>query len=71
MTQQVYIVLRSGKSHQETIGMGAKSSGAKFNFRPQVRTFANPSSVTTSTVPVAGTTSGGKLQIHMPHELFH
>nr|XP_014098514.2 uncharacterized protein LOC106623219 [Bactrocera oleae] len=55
---KVYIVLRSGKSHQETIGMGAKSSGAKFNFRPQVRTFANPSSVTTSTVPVAGTTSG-------------
>ncbi|XP_028902244.2 uncharacterized protein LOC105221492 [Zeugodacus cucurbitae] len=55
---KVYIVLRSGKSHQESIGMGAKSSGAKFNFRPQVRTFANPSSVTTSTVPVAGTTSG-------------
>ncbi|XP_017476445.1 PREDICTED: uncharacterized protein LOC108366532, partial [Rhagoletis zephyria] len=55
---KVYIVLRSGKSHQETIGMGAKSSGAKFNFRPQVRTYANPSSVTTSTVPAAGTTSG-------------
>uniref|UniRef100_A0A1I8P846 G-protein coupled receptors family 3 profile domain-containing protein n=1 Tax=Stomoxys calcitrans TaxID=35570 RepID=A0A1I8P846_STOCA len=54
---KVYIVLRSGKSHQENIGMGAKSSGAKFNFRPQVRTFANPSSVTTSTVPVAATTS--------------
>ncbi|KAM7345294.1 uncharacterized protein ACRADG_011659 [Cochliomyia hominivorax] len=54
---KVYIVLRSGKSHQESIGMGAKSSGAKFNFRPQVRTFANPSSVTTSTVPVAVTTS--------------
>ncbi|XP_054736643.1 uncharacterized protein LOC129243565 [Anastrepha obliqua] len=55
---KVYIVLRSGKSHQEAIGMGAKSSGAKFNFRPQVRTFANPSSVTTSTVPAPGTTSG-------------
>ncbi|XP_067631335.1 uncharacterized protein [Eurosta solidaginis] len=55
---KVYIVLRSGKSHHETIGMGAKSSGAKFNFRPKVRTFANPSSVTTSTLPVAGTTSG-------------
>ncbi|XP_041448963.1 uncharacterized protein LOC111076691 [Drosophila obscura] len=54
---KVYIVLRSGKSHQENIGMGTKASGAKFNFRPQVRTFANPSSVTTSTVPVAGTTS--------------
>uniref|UniRef100_A0A1I8NGH3 G-protein coupled receptors family 3 profile domain-containing protein n=1 Tax=Musca domestica TaxID=7370 RepID=A0A1I8NGH3_MUSDO len=54
---KVYIVLRSGKSHQENIGMGAKSSGAKFNFRPQVRTFANPSSVTTSTAPVAATTS--------------
>uniref|UniRef100_A0A6P4E2Z1 Uncharacterized protein LOC108039690 n=1 Tax=Drosophila rhopaloa TaxID=1041015 RepID=A0A6P4E2Z1_DRORH len=53
----VYIVLRSGKSHQENIGLGTKPSGAKFNFRPQVRTFANPSSVTTSTVPVAGTTS--------------
>ncbi|TMW45226.1 hypothetical protein DOY81_009694 [Sarcophaga bullata] len=49
------------KSHQENIGMGAKSSGAKFNFRPQVRTFANPSSVTTSTVPVAVTTSAGPL----------
>ncbi|XP_030383017.1 uncharacterized protein LOC115630544 [Scaptodrosophila lebanonensis] len=55
---KVYIVLRSGKSHQENIGLGAKASGAKFNFRPQVRTFANPSSMTTSTVPVAGTTSG-------------
>ncbi|EDW56956.1 GM16015 [Drosophila sechellia] len=56
---QVYIVLRSGKSHQENIGMGTKASGAKFNFRPQVRTFANPSSVTTSTVPVvAGESSG-------------
>ncbi|XP_017024375.2 uncharacterized protein [Drosophila kikkawai] len=54
---KVYIVLRSGKSHQENIGLGTKASGAKFNFRPQVRTFANPSSVTTSTVPVAGTTS--------------
>ncbi|XP_034652153.1 uncharacterized protein LOC117891082 [Drosophila subobscura] len=54
---KVYIVLRSGKSHQENIGMGTKASGAKFNFRPQVRTFANPSSMTTSTVPVAGTTS--------------
>ncbi|XP_061394451.1 uncharacterized protein LOC133330007, partial [Musca vetustissima] len=54
---KVYIVLRSGKSHQENIGMGAKSSGAKFNFRPQVRTFANPSSVTTSTAPVVATTS--------------
>lgn len=42
--------------------MGAKSSGAKFNFRPQVRTFANPSSVTTSTVPVAVTTSAGELK---------
>ena len=57
---QVYIVLRSGKSHQESIGLGAKASGAKFNFRPQVRTFANPSSVTTSTVPMQGTTSAGK-----------
>ncbi|XP_068144226.1 uncharacterized protein [Drosophila tropicalis] len=54
---KVYIVLRSGKSHQENISLGAKASGAKFNFRPQVRTFANPSSVTTSTAPVAGTTS--------------
>ncbi|XP_017962312.1 uncharacterized protein LOC108655110 [Drosophila navojoa] len=54
---KVYIVLRSGKSHQENIGMGAKASGAKFNFRPQVRTFAHPSSMTTSTVPAAGTTS--------------
>ncbi|XP_030558024.1 uncharacterized protein LOC115760699 [Drosophila novamexicana] len=54
---KVYIVLRSGKSHQENIGMGAKASGAKFNFRPQVRTFAHPSSVTTSTAPAAGTTS--------------
>ncbi|XP_017073192.1 uncharacterized protein LOC108109230 [Drosophila eugracilis] len=54
---KVYIVLRSGKSHQENIGLGNKASGAKFNFRPQVRTFANPSSVTTSTVPVAGNTS--------------
>ncbi|XP_043642907.1 uncharacterized protein LOC122613015 [Drosophila teissieri] len=54
---KVYIVLRSGKSHQENIGMGTKASGAKFNFRPQVRTFANPSSVTTSTAPVAATTS--------------
>ncbi|XP_004444214.3 uncharacterized protein [Drosophila pseudoobscura] len=54
---KVYIVLRSGKSHQENIGLGTKASGAKFNFRPQVRTFANPSSVTTSTVPVGGTTS--------------
>jgi len=41
--------------------MGAKASGAKFNFRPQVRTFANPSSMTTSTAPIAGTASGGKL----------
>ncbi|EDW01072.1 GH21230 [Drosophila grimshawi] len=57
---KVYIVLRSGKSHQENIGMGAKASGAKFNFRPQVRTFAHPSSVTTSTAPAAGTTSAGK-----------
>jgi len=56
---QVYIVLRSGKSHQENIGLGAKASGAKFNFRPQVRTFAHPSSVTTSTAPAAGTTSAG------------
>ncbi|XP_060655130.1 uncharacterized protein LOC132790578 isoform X1 [Drosophila nasuta] len=54
---KVYIVLRSGKSHQENIGLGAKASGAKFNFRPQVRTFAHPSSVTTSTAPAAGTTS--------------
>ncbi|KAH8277963.1 hypothetical protein KR018_010843 [Drosophila ironensis] len=54
---KVYIVLRSGKSHQENIGLGTKASGAKFNFRPQVRTFANPSSMTTSTVPVAGNTS--------------
>lgn len=46
---KVYIVLRSGKSHLDTIGMGAKSSGAKFNFRPQIRTFGNPSSATTST----------------------
>ncbi|XP_055837050.1 uncharacterized protein LOC129905573 isoform X3 [Episyrphus balteatus] len=46
---KVYIVLRSGKSHLESIGMGAKSSGAKFNFRPQIRTFGNPSSATTST----------------------
>lgn len=59
LSLQVYIVLRSGKSHQENIGLGAKASGAKFNFRPQVRTFAHPSSVTTSTVPAAGTTSAG------------
>ncbi|XP_037944157.1 uncharacterized protein LOC119676962 [Teleopsis dalmanni] len=52
---KVYIVLRSGKSHQENIALGAKASGAKFNFRPQVRTFANPSSVTTTTAPVIGT----------------
>ncbi|XP_064543593.1 uncharacterized protein LOC135432060 isoform X2 [Drosophila montana] len=57
---KVYIVLRSGKSHQENIGMGAKASGAKFNFRPQVRTFAHPSSVTTSTAPAAGTTSAAR-----------
>uniref|UniRef100_A0A1A9W9N2 G-protein coupled receptors family 3 profile domain-containing protein n=1 Tax=Glossina brevipalpis TaxID=37001 RepID=A0A1A9W9N2_9MUSC len=54
---KVYIVLRSGKSHQESISMGAKSSGPKFNFRPQVRTFANTGSVTASTVPIAGTSS--------------
>uniref|UniRef100_A0A1A9UWG4 G-protein coupled receptors family 3 profile domain-containing protein n=1 Tax=Glossina austeni TaxID=7395 RepID=A0A1A9UWG4_GLOAU len=54
---KVYIVLRSGKSHQESISMGAKSTGAKFNFRPQVRTFVNTGSVTASTVPIAGTSS--------------
>lgn len=40
--------------------MGAKSTGAKFNFRPQVRTFVNTGSVTASTVPIAGTSSLGK-----------
>ncbi|KAL9918099.1 uncharacterized protein ACN427_000581 isoform 2-T3 [Glossina fuscipes fuscipes] len=54
---KVYIVLRSGKSHQESISMGAKSTGAKFNFRPQVRTFVNTGSVTASTAPIAGTSS--------------
>ncbi|XP_055917613.1 probable G-protein coupled receptor 158 [Eupeodes corollae] len=49
---KVYIVLRSGKAHLEAIGMGAKSSGAKFNFRPQLRTFGNPSSATTSTAQI-------------------
>ncbi|XP_055379902.1 uncharacterized protein LOC129611022 [Condylostylus longicornis] len=44
---KVYIVLRSGKS-QEAIAMGGKQSGAKFNFRPQIRTFANPSTSTST-----------------------
>ncbi|CAD7077338.1 unnamed protein product [Hermetia illucens] len=50
---KVYIVLRSGKSQENTIGLGAKASGAKFNFRPQVRTFANPSTATSSTAQLA------------------
>lgn len=47
---KVYLVFRGGgKPHDDAIGMGVKSSGTKFIHRSQARTFANASSVTTST----------------------
>ncbi|XP_055607463.1 uncharacterized protein LOC129755136 [Uranotaenia lowii] len=47
---KVYLVLRGGGKHQDdSTGLGIKPSGAKFISRSHGRTFANASSVTTST----------------------
>ncbi|XP_053674377.1 uncharacterized protein LOC128724681 [Anopheles nili] len=47
---KVYLVLRGGGKHQDDpTGLGIKPSGAKFISRSHGRTFANASSVTTST----------------------
>lgn len=49
---QVYLVFRSGgKPAEDTIYMGAKSSGAKFITRSQPKTFTNnPSSSSTAQI---------------------
>ncbi|XP_021699568.1 uncharacterized protein LOC23687899 isoform X2 [Aedes aegypti] len=47
---KVYLVFRGGGKHQDdSTGLGIKPSGAKFISRSHGRTFANASSVTTST----------------------
>lgn len=50
LSLQVYLVFRSGgKPPEDTMGLGAKASGAKFICRSQARTLANPSTATSST----------------------
>ncbi|XP_055536840.1 uncharacterized protein LOC129725269 [Wyeomyia smithii] len=52
---KVYLVFRGGGKHQDdTHGLGIKPSGAKFISRSHGRTFANASSVTTSTAQLGG-----------------
>ncbi|XP_053686879.1 uncharacterized protein LOC128736421 [Sabethes cyaneus] len=52
---KVYLVFRGGGKHQDdTTGLGIKPSGAKFISRSHGRTFANASSVTTSTAQLGG-----------------
>lgn len=47
---QVYLVFRGGGKSEDSIGLGAKPSGAKFICRSQGgRTFGNPSTATSST----------------------
>ncbi|XP_058829415.1 uncharacterized protein LOC131688858 [Topomyia yanbarensis] len=52
---KVYLVFRGGGKHQDdSTGLGIKPSGAKFISRTHGRTFANASSVTTSTAQLGG-----------------
>ncbi|XP_058461059.1 uncharacterized protein LOC131436379 [Malaya genurostris] len=52
---KVYLVFRGGGKHQDdSTGLGIKPSGAKFISRSHGRTFANASSVTTSTAQLGG-----------------
>ncbi|XP_058123474.1 uncharacterized protein LOC131294630 [Anopheles ziemanni] len=52
---KVYLVFRGGGKHQDDqTGLGIKPSGAKFISRSHGRTFANASSVTTSTAQLGG-----------------
>lgn len=43
-----------GKPPEDSMGLGIKSSGAKFLCRSQARTMANPSTATSSTAQHAG-----------------
>lgn len=48
-----------GKPPDESMGLGIKSSGAKFICRSQARTMAHPSTATSSTAQIGG--YGGKI----------
>ncbi|XP_055685892.1 uncharacterized protein LOC129791656 isoform X2 [Lutzomyia longipalpis] len=50
---KVYLVFRGGGKPEDSIGLGAKPSGAKFICRSQGRTLANASTATSSTAQLA------------------
>ncbi len=61
---QVYLVFRSGgKPSEDTMGLGVKSSGAKFICRSQARALANPSTATSSTAQLGA--NAGKFRTEM------
>lgn len=56
-----------GKPSEDTMGLGVKSSGAKFICRSQARTLANPSTATSSTAQLGA--NAGKFWIEIDFDV--